>query len=52
MEGALHRKNKLKDPWDTEFGYEVEGRNFKLISAGFDGEFGTSDDVSYPDEEE
>ncbi len=44
---------KLNDPWGKPFQYElVDFKNFKITSAGGDGEFGTSDDVIFPKEAE
>ncbi len=48
--GPYIEENKLKDPWGTAFGYESDGKNFKIISPGPDIELGTSDDISYPEE--
>lgn len=49
--GPYSEKDKLLDPWDTEFGYESDGRDFKIISAGPDGVLGNEDDISYPESE-
>ena len=48
--GPYIEEKKLLDPWGQEFGYEVEGREFKLISGGFDETVGTEDDLVYPEE--
>ena len=48
--GPYTEKKKLKDPWGNEFGYESDGRTFKVISAGPDLSIGTEDDVTYPDD--
>jgi general secretion pathway protein G len=47
--GPYTEPNKLKDPWDVAFGYESDGRKYKITSAGPDGQMGTGDDISYPD---
>jgi general secretion pathway protein G len=47
--GPYIEANKLKDPWQNDFHYESDGKNFKIISAGPDGQFGTDDDISYPE---
>ena len=49
--GPYTEKSKLVDPWDGEFGYESDGRNIKIISAGPDGQLGSEDDISFPEEE-
>ncbi len=44
---------KINDPWGKPLQYElVNFKNFKITSAGADGEFETSDDVMYPKESE
>jgi general secretion pathway protein G len=48
--GPYTDQGKLNDPWGTEFEYETDGRNIKLRSAGIDRNFGTEDDVTYPEE--
>ena len=45
----LDDANKLIDPWDMEFEYESNGRDYKIISAGPDMEIGSEDDVIYPE---
>ena len=50
--GPYTEQSKLKDPWDSEFGYESDGRNVKIISGGPDGQIGNEDDISWPEEEE
>ena len=51
--GPYTEKKKLKDPWGNEFSYEsADGSAFKIISPGIDGNLGTEDDISYPEEEE
>lgn len=47
--GPYIESNKLKDPWDASFGYESDGRNFKIISGGPDGTVGNEDDITYPE---
>ena len=48
--GPYTEVNKISDPWGTKFNYESDGRTFKLISAGGDEAFGTTDDITYPDD--
>lgn len=49
--GPYIEPNKLTDPWDQPFGYECsDGRNFKITSAGPDGQMGSADDIVYPEE--
>ena len=48
--GPYIEPNKLKDPWGNDFHYESDGQKFKIISAGPDGQFGTEDDITYPEE--
>ena len=50
--GPYTEKAKLRDPWDTDFGYESDGKTFKIISAGLDGSLGNEDDITYPREDE
>jgi len=47
--GPYIEDNKLKDPWGNDFGYESDGRSFKLHCAGGDGQMGTEDDINYPE---
>ena len=47
--GPYIEVEKLKDPWGNDFGYEVSGRNFRIISPGYDGVLGNEDDISYPE---
>lgn len=49
--GPYLEKNNLRDPWDNEYAYESDGRNFKIISPGVDGVVGNEDDIVYPEEE-
>ena len=49
--GPYIEPNKLKDPWDAAFGYESDGRNFKIMSAGPDGALGNEDDITFPETE-
>jgi general secretion pathway protein G len=49
--GPYTDKKKLDDPWGNKFSYESDGRTFKIVSAGPDGQMGNEDDVAYPDEE-
>lgn len=46
----LDNQNKIIDPWDMEFEYESNGRDYKIISAGPDQQLGTEDDITYPEE--
>jgi general secretion pathway protein G len=48
--GPYAEADKIKDPWGNPLGYESDGRNFKIISGGADGEVGNSDDIVYPTE--
>ncbi len=48
--GPYIEANKLRDPWGNDFAYESDGRTIKMVSAGSDGQMGTGDDVTYPDE--
>lgn len=48
--GPYIAEKKLIDPWNMEYDLQKDGKNFKIISAGPDQEFGTEDDVIYPDE--
>jgi general secretion pathway protein G len=42
---------KLNDTWGNPFQYElINARQFKIMSAGMDGEFGTGDDIIFPKE--
>ena len=41
---------KIKDVWGNDFDYTLEGRKYKIISAGIDGEEDTDDDLVYPEE--
>ncbi len=45
----LDNEKKLFDPWDTEFEYESDGRNVKIMSAGPDFQMGTDDDIVWPE---
>jgi general secretion pathway protein G len=49
--GPYAEADKLKDPWGNDYGYESDGRVFRIISAGLDGELGSSDDITYPAEQ-
>ena len=49
--GPYIESNKLKDPWGNDFHYESDGRNYKIISSGPDGQFGNEDDITYPAED-
>lgn len=42
-------EDKLRDPFDSPFEYESDGRNFKVISAGPDKQIGSEDDITYPE---
>jgi general secretion pathway protein G len=49
--GPYTEADKLKDPWDNDFGYESVGsKGFKITSPGQDGTLGNEDDVIYPPE--
>lgn len=47
--GPYTEENKIQDPWSEKFGYESDGRTFKIISGGPDTTIGTEDDIVYPD---
>ena len=47
--GPYTEEEKLKDPWNGDFGYSSDGRDYKITSAGPDNTEGTADDVSYPE---
>jgi general secretion pathway protein G len=47
--GPYTEEEKLKDPWNNEFGYTSDGRDYKITSPGPDNTEGTEDDVSYPE---
>lgn len=34
-----------KDPWGNQFSMEIRGKRIRVISAGPDGQFGTTDDL-------
>ena len=44
-EGIL-REGNLVDAWANPFNYSKQGRKYTIPSAGPDGEFGTSDDIT------
>ncbi len=47
--GPYAEKKELDDPWGHPYGYEsVDGKDYKIISQGQDGQLGTGDDVTYP----
>lgn len=48
--GPYIEEEKLKDPWGNEFQYESDGRTFKIISSGPDKDFGTEDDIIFPED--
>jgi general secretion pathway protein G len=39
-------KGDLLDAWGIPFSYKKEGKNFKIISAGEDGQMGSADDIT------
>jgi len=47
--GPYTEDNKLQDPWGVKFGFESDGRTYKIISAGPDGSLGNEDDITYPE---
>lgn len=47
--GPYTEDNKIKDPWGETFGYESDGRTFKMMSSGPDQIMGNEDDISYPE---
>lgn len=44
-DGVPYIEGNGLDPWNNEFKLEVKGKKCVAISAGPDGEFGTSDDI-------
>ena len=42
-------EKQLKDAWSNEFQYESNGFVFKIISSGIDQQFGTEDDITFPE---
>ena len=48
--GPYIEPNKMNDPWNQKFQYESDGRKFKIISGGPDGQFGNADDIVYPEQ--
>lgn len=48
--GPYIEEKKLTDPWGQEYDLQKDGKKFKIISAGPDAEFGTEDDIFYPEE--
>jgi general secretion pathway protein G len=48
--GPYIEPNKLNDPWGQKFQYESDGRKFKIISGGPDGQIGNADDIVYPEQ--
>ena len=48
--GPYIDENKLVDPWEQAFEYESNGRQFKIISPGIDGQSGSEDDITSPAE--
>lgn len=47
--GPYIEPEKLKDPWQGDFGYSSDGRDYKITSPGPDGADGTADDITYPE---
>ncbi len=47
--GPYIEEAKLRDPWDNPFEYESDGNNFTIKGSGIDGQFGTADDIFYPE---
>lgn len=48
--GPYIEQKKLIDPWGNPFSYELAGRDFRIISPGYDGVVGNEDDISFPDD--
>jgi general secretion pathway protein G len=47
--GPYAESDKLIDPWDRPMLYElINAKNYKITSAGPDGEFGSDDDIIFP----
>jgi general secretion pathway protein G len=47
--GPYTEENKVVDPWKNPYGYESDGRTFRITSGGVDQEMGTADDLVYPE---
>ncbi len=47
-DGSYLKGNKVPvDPWDSEFKYELlDAENYRITSAGPDGQFGSDDDIT------
>ena len=45
--GLLLGPGETVDGWGNEIRYDSDGKGYRLVSAGPDGEFGNSDDVEY-----
>ena len=43
---GLLREGALNDSWGTPFQYTKQGKKFKIVSAGPDGEIGGDDDIT------
>ena len=51
--GPYLEKKQFLDPWgENEYQYTSEGRTFEMVSAGPDMEFGTDQDLFYPEKED
>ena len=50
--GPYTEDSKLNDPWMKAFQYESDGRTMKITSSGSDAEFGTADDVVFPQQKQ
>ena len=46
--GILGEDVLPQDPWNNDYEYSSDGKSFRIISWGPDGEFETEDDITYP----
>jgi general secretion pathway protein G len=47
--GPYCEPNMLRDPWDQPIQYTLEGHTARFSSAGPDEQFGTADDIVFPE---
>lgn len=47
--GPYVNESQLIDVWGNKFKYELKGRQFQLTSPGISGQFGTDDDLRFPE---
>ncbi len=48
--GPYTEEEKLQDPWGNAFGYESDGRNYRITSGGPNQTIGDEDDIVYPEQ--